>query len=226
MSRNTLTMTESLRQYLCSSGLREHPILKELRALTSQHPYRDMQISPEQGQLMAMLARLIGAKRTIEVGVFTGYSALAVALALPEDGHMVACDISEEYTRTAREFWAKADVDSRIDLKLAPAAQTLQSLIDNAQQTSFDMAFIDADKTGYDQYYELCLTLVRPGGLILIDNVLWSGKVADSHYQDDDTQTIRRLNEKIHNDPRVEMMMLPISDGLTIAIKCANPDRT
>ncbi|MCW7552612.1 class I SAM-dependent methyltransferase [Endozoicomonas gorgoniicola] len=219
MSSTTLTMTDSLRHYVYSTGLREHPVLEELREVTRQHPYGGMQISPEQGQLMALLAKLMAANKTIEVGVFTGYSALAVALALPDDGNVIACDISEEYTRTARTFWAKAGVEDKIDLRLAPATETLRHLLNQQQANTFDMAFIDADKTGYDDYYELCLQLLRPGGLILIDNTLWNGSVADKAIDDDDTVAIRALNRKVHQDDRVDMVMLPVSDGLTIAIK-------
>ncbi|WP_257264720.1 class I SAM-dependent methyltransferase [Endozoicomonas sp. ONNA2] len=219
MSTETLQLTETLYQYIYHVGLREHPVLKELRELTSHHPNRMMQISAEQGQLMAMLAKLTNARRTIEIGVFTGYSALCVALALPEDGEVVACDISSEYTDIAKPYWEKAGVSKRIKLHLAPASETLDQLIRNCAQNQFDMAFIDADKTGYDAYYEQCLQLVRPGGLILIDNVLWSGKVADAEASDEDTAALKALNRKIYDDSRVDMMILPVSDGLTIAIK-------
>ena len=219
MSSTTLTMTEPLHQYLCSTGLREPSVLEELRKVTARNPFYFMQISPEQGQLMALLAKMTNARKTIDIGVFTGYSALAVALALPDDGSIIACDISEDYTRTAREFWAKAGVEDKIDLRLAPATETLQQLLDQQQANTFDMAFIDADKTGYDDYYEQCLQLVRPGGLILIDNTLWNGRVADKASNDEDTVAIRTLNSKIHQDHRVDMTMLPVSDGLTIAIK-------
>ncbi|MBO9482073.1 class I SAM-dependent methyltransferase [Salinisphaera sp. G21_0] len=223
MSTETLQLNNTLYQYIYNVGLREHPALKELRELTSHHRYRMMQISAEQGQLMAMLAKLANARRTIEIGVFTGYSALSVALALPDDGELIACDISSEYTDIAKPFWEKAGVSERIKLHLAPASETLDQLIRNGELNQFDMAFIDADKTGYDVYYEQCLQLIRPGGLILIDNVLWSGRVADAEAKDDDTLALKRLNEKIHKDERVDMMILPVSDGLTIAIK-VNPD--
>ncbi|WP_422447576.1 MULTISPECIES: class I SAM-dependent methyltransferase [unclassified Endozoicomonas] len=219
MSTETLQLNDTLYQYIYNVGLREHPALKELRELTSHHPYRMMQISAEQGQLMAMLAKLSNARRTIEIGVFTGYSALSVALALPDDGELIACDISSEYTDIAKPFWEKAGVSERIKLHLAPASETLNQLIRNGELNQFDMAFIDADKTGYDVYYEQCLQLIRPGGLILIDNVLWSGRVADAEASDDDTAALKALNRKIHDDDRVDMMILPVSDGLTIAIK-------
>lgn len=219
MSTETLQLNDTLYQYIYNVGLREHPALKELRELTSHHPYRMMQISAEQGQLMAMLAKLSNARRTIEIGVFTGYSALSVALALPDDGELIACDISSEYTDIAKPFWEKAGVSEQIKLHLAPASETLNQLIRNGELNQFDMAFIDADKTGYDVYYEQCLQLIRPGGLILIDNVLWSGRVADAEASDDDTAALKALNRKIHDDDRVDMMILPVSDGLTIAIK-------
>ncbi|WP_257296934.1 class I SAM-dependent methyltransferase [Endozoicomonas sp. YOMI1] len=219
MSTETLQLNDTLYQYIYNVGLREHPVLKELRELTSHHRYRMMQISAEQGQLMAMLAKLANARRTIEMGVFTGYSALSVALVLPDDGELIACDISSEYTNIAKPYWEKAGVSERIKLHLAPASETMDQLIRNGELNQFDMAFIDADKTGYDGYYEQCLQLVRPGGLILIDNVLWSGRVADADASDEDTAALKALNRKIHDDHRVDMMILPVSDGLTIAIK-------
>lgn len=219
MSTETLQLNDRLYQYIYNVGLREHPVLKELRELTSHHRYRMMQISAEQGQLMAMLAKLANARRTLEIGVFTGYSALSVALALPDDGELIACDINREYTDIAKPYWEKAGVSGRIKLHLAPASETLDQLIRNGERNQFDMAFIDADKTGYDAYYEQCLQLIRPGGLILIDNVLWSGRVADADASDDDTAALKALNRKIHDDDRVDMMVLPVSDGLTIVIK-------
>lgn len=178
-----------------------------------------MQIGPDQGQFMALLARAIGARKTIEVGVFTGYSALAVALALPPEGRVVACDISEEWTAVARRYWKEAGVAHKIALRLAPAAQTLQALIDAGESGSFDFAFIDADKPGYDTYYELCLKLLRRGGLALIDNTLWSGKVANASEQDVDTRAIRALNEKVGKDSRVEQVLLTVGDGLTVVMR-------
>lgn len=219
MSTETLQLTPHLYQYLYNTGLREHPVLTELREATSHHRYRVMQISAEQGQLMALLAKLINAQRAIEIGVFTGYSALSVALALPENGELIACDINNEYTDIGKPYWEKAGVSDRIKLHLAPASETLNQLIKRGKQEQFDMAFIDADKTEYNTYYEQCLQLIRPGGLILIDNVLWSGRVAKEDCNDDDTTALKALNKKIHKDTRVDMMTLPISDGLTIAIK-------
>jgi predicted O-methyltransferase YrrM len=178
-----------------------------------------MQIAPEQGQFMALLVQLIGAKKTLEVGVFTGYSSLSVALALPADGRIIACDVSEEYTAIARRYWQAAGVAEKIDLRIAPALDTLDHLLATGHEATFDFAFIDADKGNYDGYYERSLQLVRPKGLIAIDNVLWSGKVADDEIQDNQTQKLRQINQKLHGDPRVQISMVPIADGLTLALK-------
>ena len=218
MSDRTLNLDDVLYQYLLDASLREHPVLAELRALTHRHPLARMQISPEQGQFMALLVKLIAARRTLEIGVFTGYSALAVALALPQDGCIVACDVSREYTDVARTYWEKAGVAAKIDLRLAPAVDTLDGLIAAGHAGRFDFAFIDADKTSYDAYYERCLTLLRQGGLIAIDNVLWGGRVAHPA-EDDDTAAIQALNRKLHGDARIDLSLLPISDGLTLARK-------
>ena len=218
MSDRTLNLDDALYQYLLEVSLREHPVLAKLRALTHQHPLARMQISPEQGQFMALLVKLIAARRTLEIGVFTGYSALAVALALPQDGCIVACDVSREYTDVARTYWEKAGVAAKIDLRLAPAVDTLDGLIAAGHAGRFDFAFIDADKTSYDAYYERCLTLLRQGGLIAIDNVLWGGRVAHPA-EDDDTAAIQALNRKLHGDARIDLSLLPISDGLTLARK-------
>jgi predicted O-methyltransferase YrrM len=193
-------------------------VLAELRAGNRGHPRASMQIAPEQGQLMALLVKLIGARRTIEIGTFTGYSALAVALALPEDGRVLACDVSREYTDTARGYWRKAGVEYKIDLRLAPALDTLDGLIAQNESGNFDFAFIDADKTGYDGYYERCLTLLRKGGLIAVDNVLWGGSVARDA-EDADTAALQAFNRKLHHDERVDLSLLPIADGLTLARK-------
>ncbi len=219
MSNKNLILDDRLYSYLSSVSVREAEILGSLREETSRHPMGIMQIAPEQGQFMAMLVKLMGAKQTIEVGVFTGYSSLAIALALPEDGKIVACDVNEEYTAIARRYWEKAGVSHKIDLHLVPAIITLETLIAKGQTASFDFAFIDADKSNYDNYYELCLQLIRPGGLIAIDNVLWGGKVADPEIQDNRTKKIRNLNEKIHRDDRVDVSLVPIADGLTLAMK-------
>jgi caffeoyl-CoA O-methyltransferase len=206
-------------EYLLSVSLREPELLRELRAETAHHPEGVMQIAPDQGQLMQMLVRLLGARRTLEVGVFTGYSSLSVALALPDDGKIIACDVSEEFTAIARRYWARAGVAHKIDLRLAPALETLDGLLAEGQAGTFDFAFIDADKENYDGYYERALQLVRLGGLIAIDNVLWHGKVIDPQAQDEDTRAIRALNEKLCDDDRILLSLLSISDGLTLALK-------
>ena len=219
MSKQTLGLEQSLYDYLLSVSLREPTILTQLRQETAQMPRSIMQISPEQGQFMALLIKLIGAKKTLEVGVFTGYSSLVVALALPADGKIVACDVSEEYTSVARRYWQQAGVEDKIDLHIAPALETLDNLLTAGEAETFDFAFIDADKSNYDNYYEQCLELIRPGGLIAIDNVLWSGKVADTEIQDNQTNKIRALNRKLHQDSRITLSLVPIADGLTLAMK-------
>lgn len=219
MAEKLLSLDDRLIHYLRSVSVREPEILQQLRAETAQHPMAVMQVSPEQGQLMALLVQLIGAKKTLEVGVFTGYSSLVVALALPDEGQIVACDVSEDYTAIARRYWQAAGVENKIDLRIAPATETLQKLIDEGQGETFDFAFIDADKSGYDRYYEQCLKLVRTGGLIAIDNVLWSGRVADPDTADNRTKKIRALNQKIYEDDRVDISLVPIADGLTLVRK-------
>jgi predicted O-methyltransferase YrrM len=218
MSTHTLCLDDALYRYLLRVSLREHPVMTQLRAITRSHPHAAMQISPEQGQLMALLVNLIGARRTLEIGVFTGYSALAVALALPPDGRVVACDVDEECTAVARTYWKKAGVDHKVDLHLAPAVDTLDALLAGGQAGCFDFAFIDADKTGYDAYYERCLTLLRRGGLIAIDNALWGGRVARPP-EDDETAAIQALNRKLHDDQRIDLSLLPVADGLALARK-------
>jgi len=213
-------MNDALYEYLLSVSLRETEVLRRLRAETATDTMARMQSAPEQGQFMALLVQLIGARRCLEVGVYTGYSALWVAQALPPDGRIVACDTSEEWTSIARRYWAEAGVAGRIDLRLAPALATLQGLIDAGQAGSFDFAFIDADKENYANYYEAVLQLLRPGGLMAIDNTLWSGDVADPDKQDADTRAIRELNRQVHADERVAMSLLPVADGLTLALKC------
>ncbi len=219
MSNKPLELNDRLVAYLRSVSLREPRILTELRQETSRHPMSSMQISPEQGQFMALLVQLMGARKTLEIGVFTGYSAMVVALALPPDGQVVACDVSEEFTTIARRYWEKAGVSNKIDLRLAPALETLDQMLANGQANTFDFAFIDADKSNYDNYYERALQLIRPGGLIAIDNVLWSGAVADPQIQDTRTNAIRALNQKLHEDERVALSLIPIADGLTLALK-------
>ena len=217
MSTGILNLTNDLRDYLWEKGMKEHPALEELREETAQLPESVMQICPEQGALMANLVRLMSAKRTIEIGTFTGYSALAVALALPEDGKIVACDISEEWTSIGRKKWEQAGISDKIDLRIGPALETLEELLEDGHEASFDFAFIDADKTNYLDYYKKCLRLVRKGGVIAIDNVLWSGAVINSEINDDDTNAIRELNDFLSQDDRVSLSMVPIGDGLTLA---------
>jgi predicted O-methyltransferase YrrM len=219
MSRRSWGIDEKVRKYLLDHSLREPPAAAELRAATAKLPYGGMQISPEQGQLMALLVQAIGARRAIEIGTFTGYSALWVALALPADGKLVCCDVSAEWTSVGQPYWEKARVAAKIDLRIAPAMQTLDRLLTEGQAGTYDFAFIDADKTGYDGYYERCLKLLRPGGLIGIDNVLWGGDVADPKKRSADTLALRALNRKLHRDERVALSMLPIGDGLTLALK-------
>ncbi len=219
MSNQTIGLDDRLYSYLLSATLRESAILADLRQATAEHPQARMQISPEQGQFMGLLVQLMGAKKTLEIGVFTGYSALAIAIALPEDGRIIACDVSEEFTSIARTYWQKANLTSKIDLRIAPALKTLDSLIAEGESGTFDFAFIDADKSNYDSYYEKSLQLVRPGGLIAIDNMLWYGRVADPDVQDNRTQHIRALNEKVRDDERVTMSLVPIGDGLLLAVK-------
>ncbi|MBC7545235.1 MAG: class I SAM-dependent methyltransferase [Candidatus Sericytochromatia bacterium] len=219
MSTRTITLDDRLYDYLLDTSLREAPIQAQLRAETRAHPGAGMQISPEQGQFMQLLVQLMQAKKYLEIGVFTGYSSLAVALALPADGKIVACDVNEAFTDIARRYWAEAGVADKIDLRLAPATETLDALIASGAAGTFDFAFIDADKSNYDAYYERTLTLMRPGGLIGFDNTLWGGAVADPTFQDCDTIALRTLNAKLHTDDRVAISMLPIGDGLTLVLK-------
>ncbi len=218
MSRRSLNVDDVLHAYLLDRSLREHPAQLALREATAAHPYAGMQISPEQGQFMALLVKLLGARRALEIGVFTGYSALSVALALPDDGTLLACDISDEYTRVGRPFWEGAGVAGKIDLQLGPAIATLDARLAAGEAGRYDFAFIDADKQGYDAYYERCLLLLRAGGLIAIDNTLWSGKVAHPA-SDADTVALQALNAKLHDDQRIDLSLLPIGDGLTLARK-------
>ena len=219
MSNRTIDLTDDLYDYLLQVSLREPPLLARLREATKAVPFAAMQISPEQGQFMRLLIELIGARRTLEVGTYTGYSALSVALSLPPDGQVVACDISDEYTAVGRPYWAEAGVAEKIDLRLGPAAETLDALIAEGGADRFDFAFIDADKTNCLKYYEQALVLVRQGGLIAIDNVLWNGAVVDLADESDDTLAIRALNAKLADDARVSLSLVPIGDGLTLARK-------
>jgi caffeoyl-CoA O-methyltransferase len=219
VSAKTISITEPLWRYLIDVTVREPTVLAKLREETGSMPNGGMQISPEQGQFMALLIELVGARRAIEVGVFTGYSSLRVALALPADGQVVACDVSEEYTNVARRFWREAGVENKIELRLGPALATLDALLAQGERGKFDFAFIDADKGNYGGYYERCLELLRPGGLIAVDNTLWSGAVADPKKQDPDTLAIRELNAKVSGDSRVSSSLVPIGDGLLLARK-------
>ena len=219
MTDRRLQITDEIHRYLVEHSVREPEVLARLRAATASLPQAQMQIGPEQGQLMGLLARLIGAKHCIEIGVFTGYSSLAVALALPEDGRILACDVSEEWTAIARRFWREAGVEHKIELKLQPAVRTLEELLAAGEARRYDFAFIDADKESYDTYYELLLQLLRPGGLITLDNTLWSGNVANPHHRDKDTVALRALNDKLHRDERIDLSLLPVGDGLTLARK-------
>lgn len=219
MSNRTLSLDDGLYDYLLDVSLRETPLQKRLRDETARLEMARMQIAPEQGQFMALLVGLMGARNTLEVGVFTGYSALCVAAALPDDGRIVACDVSEEWTSVGRRYWEEAGVAGKIELRIAPAAGTLASLIEEGRAGAFDFAFIDADKENYSQYFEQCLKLVRAGGLIAIDNTLWSGSVIDSDDQSRDTKAIRALNQSLRDDSRIVLSLVPIGDGLTLAMK-------
>jgi predicted O-methyltransferase YrrM len=215
--RNEL-LADGVERYIVDTTVREHPVLAELHAETSSMPGAGMQIGSDQGQFMGLLARAIGAKRYLEIGVFTGYSSLAMALALPDDGRVVACDVSEEYTSVAKRYWQKAGVEKKMDLRLGPAVATLDKMIADKVE-SFDIAFIDADKSNYDAYYERCLQLLRPGGLILCDNMLWSGRVIDKNAHDEDTDALRALNAKAGKDERVDVALLSVGDGVLIVRK-------
>jgi caffeoyl-CoA O-methyltransferase len=218
MANRTLQLDDALYEYILAHSLREHPAQIALREATRPHPLAGMQIGPEQGQFMALIVRMLGARCAIEIGVFTGYSALTVALALPGDGRLLACDVSEEYTRIGRPYWEAAGVADKIDLQLGPALATLDARLAAGAAGTYDFAFIDADKTGYDDYYERCLRLLRTGGVVTFDNMLWSGSVArpaDSA----DTAAQQALNDKLHHDERIDVSLVPIGDGLTLARK-------
>ncbi len=219
MSNRTISLTDSLYGYLLDVSLREPDLLRRLREETARDPLARMQISPEQGQFMGLLARLMDARRCLEVGVFTGYSSLALALALPDDARIVACDVNERWTAVARRYWAEAGVAHKIDLRLATALDTLQRLLAAGEAGRYDFVFIDADKENYVHYYERALELLRPGGLILVDNTLWSGRVADLENAEPDTVALRHFNERLRHDARVDLSLVPIGDGLTLARK-------
>ena len=219
MSNTSTLDLKSLYGYLLENSLRDDELLHELREETARDPMARMQIAPEQGQLMALLVNLIGARNIIEVGTFTGYSSLCMARALPENGYLLCCDIAEHWTNIARRYWDKANVAHKIELQLAPATETLQAQLEAGREGHFDMAFIDADKENYRHYYELCLQLLRPNGLILFDNMLWSGRVADAQFNDEDTVALREMNQMLLNDARVDISLLPMADGITLVRK-------
>lgn len=219
MSLKTITMTDSLYEYLLANTLREPEVLQKLREETAKLSMGRMQISPEQGQFMRLLIELIGARKTLEIGVFTGYSSISVALSLPDDGKIIACDVSEEWTSIAKKYWQKAGVEQKINLKLAPALETLEQLINQGESGTFDFAFIDADKANYLAYYEKAIILLRQGGLVAIDNVLWHGDVANPNDKSESTEAIRKLNQRVHADDRVSISLVPIGDGLMLARK-------
>ena len=222
MANRTIGLSDALYDYMLANSLREPEVMRRLRKETATIPLSIMQIAPDQGQFMALLVRLMGARNCIEVGTFTGYSALAVALALPADGRIVACDVNAETTAMGRRYWAEAGVADKIDLRLGPAVETLDAMLAAGEKNGYDFAFIDADKSNYDAYYERALALLRPGGVIAIDNVLWDGAVADDSVQDAETQAIRAINDKVAGDSRVLCSMLPIGDGLMLAYKQSN----
>jgi predicted O-methyltransferase YrrM len=219
MLKRNIELTEKLDDYVLGVSLRESDVQRRLREETARLPMAGMQIAPDQGQLMALLARLVGARNCLEIGTFTGYSALTVALALPPDGRIIACDVNPDTTAVAQRYWREAGVADKIELKLAPALETLDALLAARQEGRFDFAFIDADKENYDAYYERVLRLLRPGGLIVIDNVLWGGAVGDPRVKDPETMALRALNQKLHRDERVDLALLPLADGITLARK-------
>lgn len=219
VSKKNLDLNDALYDYILSNSLREPEVLQQLRTETANHPRAGMQISPDQGQFMALLVRSMQVKKVLEVGVFTGYSSTCIALALPSDGTLIACDVSEEYTAIARRYWQAAGIADKIDLRIAPAIETLDRLLADGHAGTFDFAFIDADKGNYENYYDRAFQLVRSGGLIVVDNVLWGGRVADSKDQDKITKTIRAFNQKLSQDDRIWLSLVPIADGLTLALK-------
>ena len=219
MTNRTLTIDDRVYRYIVDHSLRETPEMRELRDVTQRQELSRMQIAPEQGQFMALLVELMGARRIIEVGTFTGYSALCMAQAMPEDGELICCDLSEQWAEIGIPYWERAGVGQRIDLRIAPALATLDGLLASGRAGSFDMAFIDADKTNYANYFERCLALLRPGGLLMFDNTLWGGAVADPAASDADTIALRALNSQLHEDRRVSISLVPIGDGLTLARK-------
>jgi len=219
MSSETIFLNNIVYDYMREVSLREPSLMRELRDETARLEDAAMQIAPDQGQFMSLLTQSLGVKRAIEIGVFTGYSSLAIAMALPDDGELIACDVNEEWTAIAQKYWLRAQQDNKIELRLAPALETLDALLAAGQASGFDLAFIDADKENYLNYYERCLALLRPGGMVIVDNVLWGGSVADEENQKPETCAIRAFNKFIHQDARVDISLLPIGDGLTLARK-------
>ncbi|HKH21034.1 MAG TPA: class I SAM-dependent methyltransferase [Gammaproteobacteria bacterium] len=219
MSKRTLTIDDRIYKYLHSVSVRESLILARLREETAADPLANMQIAPEQGQFMALLVDLLGSRRAIEIGTYTGYSALCIAMSMPEDGRLICCDTDEQRTSIARRYFAEAGVADRIKLRIAPALTTLDDLLEQGQASAFDFAFIDADKENYENYFERCMNLMRPGGLIAVDNTLWGGSVADPENQEPDAVAIRRFNKQRYNDKRISLALVPIGDGLTLARK-------
>ncbi len=219
MSNRTLSIDDRTYAYLLSISVRESPLLERLREETARDPLANMQIAPEQGQFIALLVELLGARNALEIGTFTGYSALCIAMAMPNDGRLICCDTSREWTAVAQRYFLHAGLSHRITLKLAPALSTLEDLLARGQADAFDFAFIDADKENYENYYERCLALVRSGGLIALDNTLWGGSVADPDNREADTVAVRRFNERLYGDERVSLSLVPIGDGLTLARK-------
>jgi predicted O-methyltransferase YrrM len=217
MANRTMGISDELAAYVLEVGAREPEVLTRLRAETAAIPQHGMQIAPEEGAFLAMLIELTGARRCIEVGTFTGYSSTAVALALPEDGRIVCCDVSEEWTAVAARYWGEAGVADKIDLRIGPAAETLDGMLADGEDSTYDFAFIDADKAGYDAYYERVLRLVRPGGLVVLDNMLWGGDVLKADAPDEDTRALQALNAKLAGDERVSLCLLPVADGVTLA---------
>ncbi len=217
MANKTIGISDELAEYVIKVGTREPDVLARLREETAAIPQHGMQIAPEEGAFLAMLVELTGARRCIEIGTFTGYSSTAVALALPEHGQLVCCDVSEEWTALASKYWDEAGVADKIDLRVAPAAETLDQLLADGEQAAYDFAFVDADKAGYDGYYERLLRLVRPGGVIAFDNTLWGGKVLDQDAEDEDTLALQALNVKLAGDQRITLCLLPVADGVTLA---------
>ncbi len=217
MANKTMGISDDLAAYVVAHGTREPDVLARLREETAGIPRHGMQVAPEQGAFLALLVELIGARRCIEVGTFTGYSSTAVALALPDDGHLVCCDVSEEWTSMAQRYWDEAGVAAKIDLHIAPAAETLDRLLADGEEGTYDFGFVDADKSGYDGYYERLLRLIRPGGLIALDNMLWGGDVLDEDADDEDTKALQALNLKLADDERITVCLLPVADGVTLA---------